>query len=118
MALQTFLKLWGLRSRVGINIFLAAPCAATQLLLQRERFLFSFFRTDRINPSFTLTLDALVAMFMLHVVSGFTLPDRDGATGSEMLAALALLGIAQTMFLMFPFGEAGLWWWADADLKT
>ncbi|MCK5932478.1 MAG: DUF3623 family protein [Fulvimarina manganoxydans] len=107
-----FMTLWVLRTLAEINLFLGAPAAATHMLPKRLGYLATYFRQDRMSPALPLTINCLAATLVILIDSSVTAVDDRRSVSAGLLAALVLLGLVETLFLMVPFGEDRLWRWA------
>jgi putative photosynthetic complex assembly protein 2 len=99
-----FAILYVMRLSTKFNIFLGVPNFTPELLPARLAWLKTHFRTARFNAlmPFSLAGSAALTFFLLD---------------TPLLAALALLGLIEHLFLVLPFKDGALWRWAMPRAK-
>lgn len=108
----TYLALWGMRISAKLNVFLGAPNVAEEFLPAHLAYLKSYFRRERINLLFpvSVTLGSLAFGVMVHIA--VTTGDAYTATAMTLLATLTALAVVEHWFLVLPIPDATLWRWA------
>ncbi len=94
-----FAILFAMRLSTKFNLFLGVPNFSPELLPARLAYLKSHFRTRRFNALMPFSLIGSTALT-------YALLD------TPLLAALALLGLVEHLFLVLPFKDGALWRWA------
>lgn len=108
-ALWSFLLLWVMRLSTKLNIFLGAPNAVSDLLPEQLRYLRSYFRTDRTTAFFPLSLLIAVSIFGICVLHASWSTTNAGLVSWSILAAFALLGLLEHLFLVLPIRDTDIW---------
>lgn len=108
-ALWSFVLLWVMRVSTKLNIFLGAPNAVSDLLPERLDYLKSYFRTDRTNPMFSVSLAFAALVFALCVFHATVATTDAQLVSWSILAAFAALGLLEHLFLVLPFRDADMW---------
>ena len=109
--LWTLILLWVMRISTKLNIFLGAPNSLNELLPKRLGHLTSYFRTDSINPFFSMTLAAAVMVFGAATHQAYLAAAAHAAAGWTLLAVFAALAIVEHLFLVLPIRDSALWTW-------
>jgi len=94
-----FAILFAMRLSTKFNLFLGVPNFSPELLPARLAYLKTHFRTRRFNALMPFSLIGSAALT-------YALLD------TPLLAALALLGVVEHLFLVLPFKDGALWRWA------
>lgn len=94
-----FAILFAMRLSTKFNLFLGVPNFTPELLPARLAYLKTHFRVARFNALMPFSLIGCVALAWVL---------RD----TPLLAALALLGLIEHLFLILPFKDGALWRWA------
>ncbi len=94
-----FVILFVMRLSAKFNLFLGVPNFSPELLPTRLAYLKTHFRKRRFNALMPLSLIGSAALTYLLL-------------DTPLLAALALLGLVEHVFLVLPFKDGALWRWA------
>lgn len=94
-----FAILFAMRLSTKFNLFLGVPNFSPELLPARLAYLKSHFRKRRFNALMPFSLAGSAALTMALI-------------DQPLLAALALLGLVEHLFLVLPFRDGALWRWA------
>lgn len=104
--------MWVMRLLTKFNVFLGAPNAISEILPARLSYLTSYFRTDRTHPFFIVSVTIITGLFTACVYMAATSTTPGMTTGWSLMAAFALLGLIEHLFLILPVRDAALWSWA------
>ena len=112
VAFWTFAGLWALRLSAKLNLFFGVAHVSDELVPPHLRYLTSYFRRrPGVSPWLLLALLATVAASVVLTVAATGAEPGYPATALSLLAALALLGVLEHLFLAFPMQDARLWRW-------
>ncbi len=111
-----FAILFAMRLSTKFNIFLGVPNFSSDILPPQLAYLKSYFRTRRFNALMPFSLLAGIALtWWLGSIA--LAASGDAAIGYTLLAAIALLGVIEHLFLVLPIGDSALWRWAIPNAK-
>ncbi len=111
-----FAILFAMRLSTKFNIFLGVPNFSTEMLPPQLAYLQSYFRHSRFNLLMPVSLIAGTALTIWLGNRALAMPG-DAAIGYTLLAAIALLGVVEHLFLVLPVGDTALWRWAIPNAK-
>ena len=111
IAAQAFGLLFAMRLSTKLNLFLGVPNFSTEILPPQLGWLKGYFRIAPFNALMPLSLAAGIAA-TLWFANAALAADGDAAIGWSLLGSLALLGVAEHVFLVLPLRDSALWRWA------
>jgi putative photosynthetic complex assembly protein 2 len=100
-----FAILLAMRLSTKFNLYLGVPNFSPELLPARLGYLKTHFRKRRFNALMPVSLVASASLAVMLI-------------DQPLLAALALLGLIEHLFLVVPFRDGALWRWAMPASKT
>lgn len=109
VAALTFALLWVMRLSTKLNIYFGARNAVSDMLPARLSYLQSYFRTDRTNPWFALSVAFAVIVFLACVFAAVAAGEPGMRVAWTLLASFAALGIVEHLFLVLPVRDTTLW---------
>lgn len=109
VAALTFALLWTMRLSTKLNIYFGARNAVSDMLPARLSYLQSYFRTDRTNPWFALSVAFAVIVFLACVFAAVEAQAPGMRVAWTLLASFAALGIVEHLFLVLPVRDTTLW---------
>ncbi len=116
VGLAAFGILWAMRVSAKLNLFLGVPHAPHDMLPPHLAYLGSFFRQRPMNLLFPVSITAATALCLLLASRALDPAATDAAAASAtLLAALAVLGLVEHWFLVFPVRAETLWGWGLAS---
>lgn len=109
-ALWTYLLLWAMRISAKLNLYLGVPNTGETMLPPHLKYLGTYFRSDRINPLFPLSVLLATLMFLLLIVAAHRAPLWGGdATRMTLLATLGGLAVLEHWMLIVPMPADAPW---------
>jgi putative photosynthetic complex assembly protein 2 len=109
-ALWTYLLLWAMRISAKLNLFLGVPNTGETMLPPHLKYLGSYFRSDRINPLFPVSVLLATLLFLALVIAAHRAPLWGGeATRLTLLATLAGLAVLEHWMLIVPMPADAPW---------
>ena len=113
LALWTFAVLWLMRLSAKLNVFLGVRNLSIQLMPEHLRYLFSYFRTARMNWLLPVSLIAASGV-LIHLIMSVR-----GAAATPLfqvertlVATILALAVLEHLFLALPVPDAVLFRWA------
>ncbi|MEM1364423.1 MAG: putative photosynthetic complex assembly protein PuhE [Pseudomonadota bacterium] len=104
--------MWVMRLSTKLIVFHGAPNAISDLMPPRVRYLNTYFRTDRVTPFFPLALALSACLLIVLADATVRAPSVYAMAGHTLVGTFVLLAVAEHLFLMVPWRDAGLWDWA------
>ncbi len=111
VAAQNFGLLFAMRLSTKLNLFLGVPNFSTEILPPQLGWLKGYFRIAPFNALMPLSLVAGIAATFWFANAALS-AEGDAAIGWSLLGSLALLGVAEHVFLVLPLRDSALWRWA------
>jgi len=111
VGLWTFAVLWVMRVSAKLCIHLGARHSLSALMPARQRYLTTYFRTDRTTPLLpvVIVLAGGVFVWLCILAAGAQVPH---STGIALIATLLGLAILEHLLLLLPVPDSILWLWA------
>lgn len=111
-----FLLLFAMRLSAKLNLYLGVPNLSDEVFPEHLAYLKTYFRVRAINLLFPFSLiggllTAWLAWGSADATSGGT------AVTATLLAALAVLGVIEHLFLVLPMRDGAMWAWAKSSRK-
>jgi putative photosynthetic complex assembly protein 2 len=116
--LWTFGLMWLMRLSSKFNLYLGVPNTGDEFLPPPLSYLKTYFRQRRMNPLFPVSLIIGLMGIGMLAASAFAPQPAPQAAEAAALATLALLGLAEHLFMVLPVRSARLWAWAIQDIPA
>lgn len=115
----TFLLLFVLRLSAKFNLYLGVPNLSDEVFPAHLAYLKSYFRVRAMNPLFPVSVAVGGGIAVWAWLAAEAAPVGSGAAASgTLLAALAVLGVVEHLFLVLPIRDAKMFQWATNKNKT
>ncbi len=111
VGLWTFVLLWVMRVSAKLSIYLGARHSLSEMMPVRQKYLTTYFRTDRTTPFLPVMIVLALAVFIWLCVLGTTMSVPQ-SVGIALIATLLGLAIIEHIFLLLPLPDSILWLWA------
>ncbi|TPG15839.1 DUF3623 domain-containing protein [Sphingomonas koreensis] len=112
----TFLMLFGLRLSAKFNLFLGVPNLSDEVFPAHLAYLKSYFPKRPINPLFPLSVVLAGGVAVWAWIAAEAAPANSaGSVTATLLAALAVLGVVEHLFLVLPMRDGKMWSWASSS---
>jgi len=111
VGLWTFVLLWVMRVSAKLSIYLGARHSLSEMMPVRQKYLTTYFRTDRTTPFLPAMIVLALAVFVWLCSLGMT-ADTTQTVGIALIATLLGLAIIEHVFLLLPLPDSVLWLWA------
>ena len=109
----TFLLLFVLRLSAKFNLYLGVPNLSDEVFPEHLAYLKSYFRKRRMNALFPVSIAFGSSLAIWAWLTAEAAPAGSGAAASAtLLAALAVLGVVEHLFLVLPLRDAKMFQWA------
>ena len=109
----TFLLLFVLRLSAKFNLYLGVPNLSDEVFPEHLAYLKSYFRTARMNALFPVSIVFGSGLAVWAWLAAEAAPAGSGAAASAtLIAGLAVLGVAEHLFLVLPMRDARIFRWA------
>ncbi len=111
VGLWTFVLLWIMRVSAKLSIYLGARHSLSEMMPVRQKYLTTYFRTDRTTPLLPVIIVLALGVFGWLCTLGMA-ADTTQAVGIALVATLLGLAIIEHIFLLLPLPDSVLWLWA------
>ena len=111
VGLWTFVLLWVMRVSAKLSIYLGARHSLSEMMPTRQKYLTTYFRTDRTTPFLPVMIVLALAVFVWLCTLG-TAAVAPQSVGIALIATLLGLAIIEHIFLLLPLPDSILWLWA------
>jgi putative photosynthetic complex assembly protein 2 len=118
VGLWTYLLLWAMRTSAKLNVFLGVRNLNEEFVPAHLAYLTSYFARRPLNAFFPFAVTAATVGAGLLVWAAAMAADPFAATGSTLLATMAVLGVVEHWFLVLPLPAAALWGWSLRPAAT
>ena len=112
-----FAILFGMRLSTKLNIFLGVPNFSSDILPPQLAYLKTYFRNRPFNALMPVSLGLGIGLTIWLGLAALA-AQESAATAYTLLAALALLGVVEHLFLVLPLRDSALWAWARSGKIT
>lgn len=112
LAAWTLLLLWGMRLSAKLNLHIGVPNVGASMLPAQLQYLAGYFRTRRPGAFYPASMALCAAAAAWLARAALDAPAESGAaTGLQLLASLALLGLLEHLMLVLPMPAETFWGW-------
>ena len=108
----TFALLFGARLSAKLNLFWGVPNLSDEVFPAHLAYLKSYFGRHAINP--LLPLSVVAGSVVAYAAWAAAAASTGGAAiTASLIAALAVLGVVEHLFLVLPLRDGAMWRWAN-----